>query len=232
MREKSWEYTGKTVEDATQVALEELGLEMDDIHVEIIEESQKGFLGIGGKEARIRVDLVGEWEIQGKKEEETSEESPITPEKKEPVKVSGKQVEMVKDILKIIDIEAVVEAEEKEDSILIDIWGDDVAVLIGKNGSTMESLQYLVNVSSKRRGDLEKRVVIDIEGYKRRKRARLEKKAKDLANKAKHDGKTIEMPPMSASDRKTVHIALRKIDGVWSESKGEEPDRRILIHPE
>ena len=96
----------------------------------------------------------------------------------------------------------------------------------------MDSLQYLVNVSSRRRGENEKRVVIDIEGYRRRKRTRLEKKVKDLAYKVKSDGKTIEMQPMSASDRKTVHIALRKIDGVWSESTGEEPDRRVLIHPE
>lgn len=240
MREKSWEYTGKTVEEATQVALEELGLEKDDIHVEIIEESQKGFLGIGGKEARIKVELVGEWEVQGEKAEEPEEEPEEEPiketqeshEAKELTKASGKQVDMVKEILNIMNIEAMVEAVEKDDSILIDIWGEDVAVLIGKNGSTMDSLQYLVNVSSKRRGDLEKRVVIDIEGYKRRKKARLEKKARDLASKVKHDGKTIEMPPMNASDRKTVHIAIRKIEGVWSESEGEEPDRRILLHPE
>lgn len=236
MIEKSWEYTGKNVEEATQVALEELGLEKDDIHVEVIEESQKGFLGIGGKEARIKVELVGEWEVQGEKKEERKtenvEEIQKSSAKEVLSKASGKQVDMVKEILNIMNIDAVVEAVEKDDSILIDIWGDDVAVLIGKNGSTMEALQYLVNVSSKRRGDLEKRVVIDIEGYKRRKKARLEKKAKDLAVKVKYDGKTIEMPPMNASDRKTVHIAIRKIEGVWSESEGEEPDRRILIHPE
>lgn len=233
MKEKSWEYTGKTVEEATQVALEELGLEREDIHVEIIEESQKGFLGIGGKEARIRVDLVGEWEVQGKKQNKSDQKVEKKAEKKKSTEISDlKQVQMIENIIKIMDIEAVVEAEEKEESILIDIWGEDVAVLIGKNGSTMDSLQYLVNVSSRRRGELEKRVVIDIEGYRRRKKTRIEKKAKELAFKAKSEGKSIEMEPMSASDRKTVHVTLRNIEGVWSESEGEEPDRRILIHPE
>lgn len=233
MREQSWEYTGKSVEEATQIALEELGLEKEDIHVEIIEEPQKGFLGLGGKEARIKVEMVGEWEIQGNKDRETREIETEEPRKS---KISDdsklEQVKMIKEIIKILDIDAVVEAEEKEESIFVDIWGDDVAVLIGKNGNTMDSLQYLVNVSSRRRGENEKRVVIDIEGYRRRKKTRLEKKVKDLAYKVKSDGKTIEMQPMSASDRKTVHIALRKIEGVWSESTGEEPERRVLIHPE
>lgn len=233
MREQSWEYTGKTVEEATQIALEELGLEREDIHVEIIEESQKGFLGIGGKEARIKVDLVGEWEVQGKKENEPANTVKKKHEEKSIEKESKlEQVHMIKEIIRIMDIDAVVEAEEKEESILIDIWGEDVAVLIGKNGNTMDSLQYLVNVASRRRGESEKRVVIDIEGYRRRKKTRLEKKAKELAFKAKSEGKSIEMQPMSASDRKTVHVTLRNIEGVWTESRGEEPDRRILIHPE
>src|SRR5450756_799561 len=73
MRERSWEYVGRTVDEATETALEELGLERDDIYVEILEGPQKGFLGLGGKEARIRVELIGEWEVLGKTREESPE---------------------------------------------------------------------------------------------------------------------------------------------------------------
>ena len=79
MKETSWEYAGRSVAEATQIALEELGLEQDDIHVEILEEPQKGFLGLVGKEARIRVELIGEWEVLGKKQEAVAAAEEIAP---------------------------------------------------------------------------------------------------------------------------------------------------------
>lgn len=239
MKEKSWEYEGKTVEEATQIALEELGLERDDIHIEVLEEPQKGFLGLGGKEAKIRVELVGEWEVLGKTKEEPASavgldkeiESLQRPESDTLALDKGKPVEMTKDILGILEIEAMVEAREKEDSVIVDVWGEDVAILIGRAGSTLDALQYLVNVSCRRTGEITKKIIIDVEGYRKRRKAKLEKQVEQLAEKAISQNRTVELDPMNASERKIVHMALRKIDGVWTESIGESPERHVVIHP-
>jgi spoIIIJ-associated protein len=255
MKEKSWEYVGKTVEEATQTAIEELGLERDDVFVEVLEEPQKGFLGIGGKEARIKVELIGEWEVVGKKPEdfpppphESGPEDYETPsyvrkedpkstykprEEKEfpPSENKDKSVEMIKGILEIFEIDAMVEGREREDSIVVDIWGDDVAILIGKGGFTLDALQYIVNVSCRRTGDVSKKIIVDIEGYRKRRKAKLEKQAEQMASKSVSQQKSIELPPMSSSERKIIHMALRQFDGVWTESTGDGADRRIVIHP-
>jgi spoIIIJ-associated protein len=238
MKEKSWEYEGRTVEEATQIALEELGLERDDIHIEVLEEPQKGFLGLGGKEARIRVELVGEWEVLGKTEEEPAsvvgldkeKESLQRPESDAIVLHKGKPAEMTKDILAILEIEAMVEAGEKEDSVIVDVWGEDVAILIGRAGNTLDALQYLVNVSCRRTGEITKKIIIDVEGYRKRRKAKLEKQVEQLAEKAISQNRTVELDPMNASERKIVHITLRKIDGVWTESIGEGSERHVVIH--
>jgi len=240
MRDKAWEYVGRTVDEAIETALEELGLERDDVHVEILEESQKGFLGLGGKEARIKVELIGEWETQGRKTSEPEEPEPAGKEEfdfhlgEEPTLVehTGKPRRMVEEMLGIFGIEAMVEAKESDDSVDIDVWGEDVAILIGRGGNTLDAMQYLVNVSCRRKGEVDKRIIIDIEGYRKRKKARLEKDAEQLAKKAIDEGRSIEMEPMSASERKTVHMTLRIIGGVQTESTGDEPDRRVVIHPE
>jgi spoIIIJ-associated protein len=244
MREKSWEYAGRTVEEATETALEELGLERDDIFVEILEEPQKGFLGIGGKEARIRVELIGEWEVMGKKDEprkpemstkpapEADEEDETEEEERGPSRPAPEAPEkMVRETLELLDIDATVESKEGEDSIVVDVWGDDVAILIGKGGATLDALQYLVNISCRRREEVGKRIIIDVEGYRKRRKAKIEKQADQSARKAMAEGRSVELPPMSASERKIVHMALRKMHDVKTESEGEEPDRRVVIVP-
>ncbi len=243
MRETSWEYEGRTVDEAIQTALEELGLERDDIHVEVLEEPQKGFLGLGGKVARIRVDLIGEWEVLGSKQvdetreipeevlEETEEQRFEPPGESRQLRGTEKPVIMAKKILEIMGIDAMVEARERDDSVIVDIWGDDVAILIGRAGTTLDALQYLINVSCRRTGEVTKKIIVDAEGYRKRRKAKLEKQAEQLANKAITQKKSIEMQPMTASERKIVHMALRNIRGVWTESKGEGTDRHIIIHP-
>jgi len=246
MRETSWEYAGKTVEEATETALEELGLERDDIFVEVLEEPQKGFLGMGGKEARIRVEMIGEWEVMGTKKEpsqpgSSTESAPVAVEEVEfeeeeeeigPSKPAPEAPEkMVREALELLDIDATVESKEMEDSIIVDVWGDDVAILIGKGGATLDALQYLVNISCRRREEVGKRIIVDVEGYRKRRKAKIEKQAEQSARKAVSEGRSIELPPMSASERKIVHMALRKMHDVKTESEGEEPDRRVVIVP-
>lgn len=238
MREKAWEYAGRTIEEATQTAIEELGLERTDIHVEILEEEQKGFLGVGGKEARIRVELIGEWEVMGKREtDEAAEEKTETyddelDEGNAPRSNTGKPVGMVEEVLSIMDVDAMVEAEETEEAVVIDIWGEDVAILIGKEGRTLGAFEYLVNVSCRRTEEVSKRITVDIEGYTKRRKARIEREAEEFAEKVVSKGKSIELSPMTPSERKGIHVALRDFDGVWTESEGDDRYRRVVIHPD
>lgn len=245
MKETSWEYVGRTVDEATQIALEELGLERDDIHVEIIEEPQKGFLGLGGKEARIRVDLIGEWEVQGKisTEREAEDSAPEALEDERAASYgdpddmqsfsegAGKPVEMVQKILSIMQIDAAVEGRDRDDAVVVDVWGEDVALLIGRGGSTLDALQYLVNVGCRRTGEVTKKIVIDVEGYRKRRKVKVEKLAEQVAERVVSQGKSVELDPMSASERKIVHMALREFGGVWTESTGDGPERRVVVHP-
>lgn len=247
MKEMSWEYVGRTVEDATQTALEELGLELDDIYVEILEEPQKGFLGLGGKEARIRVELIGEWEavktemapaemvVAQSPEVEIEEEDrgQVTFLEKEggTLPENSKPIVMVKDILEMFGIEAMVEGRIGDESIVVDVWGDDVAILIGKAGATLDSMQYLLNIACRRKGDVDRKIILDAEGYRKRRRAKVEKQADQMARKVSSEDRSVELPPMNASERKIVHMSLRNMGGVWTESIGEEPDRRVVIHP-
>jgi spoIIIJ-associated protein len=240
MREKSWEYVGRSVEEATQIALEELGLERDDVFIEILEEPQKGFLGLGGKEARIRVEMIGEWEVLGKKEELRKSDEPDVADQDsvedlqevEPSESSDSPAAMVREIIKMFGVEAKVESKERDESVVVEVWGDDVAILIGKGGATLDSLQYIVNICCRRTGEVSKRIIVDVEGYRKRRKAKLEKIAEQSANKAISQKKSVVLDPMSASERKIVHIALRNMEGVTTESSGEGPDRHIVIHPE
>lgn len=237
MKERAWEYEGRTVEEATQIALEELGLEREDIHVETLEESQKGFLGLGGKEARIKVELIGEWEVMSTSDaKETGELSPeeveMEQEERAPVSNTGKPTRMVEEVLGIMEVEAMVEGKEEEEAVIIDVWGDDVAILIGKGGATLDALQYLVNVCCRRNEEVSKRITVDIEGYHERRKARIEKQAHQMASKVLEQGRGVELPPMSPSERKCVHVSLRDFDGVRTESEGEGLDRRVVIFPD
>jgi len=237
MRDKSWEFSGKSVEEAIETALEELGLERDDIHVEVIEEPQKGFLGLGEREARIRVDLIGEWEVvrkngegKGQESENTAQGSGST-EEECATGDSARAENMVRNILKMIGVDAMVEAKESKESVDIDVWGEDVAVLIGKGGNTLEAMQYIVNVACRRRKEFSKRIVIDIEGYRRRRKSKIEKLVEESARRSVSEGKAIELPPMNPSERRLAHLVLRSIKGVTSESVGEDPARRVVIRP-
>lgn len=149
-----------------------------------------------------------------------------------PTESTEKPVKMVKNILGMIGVEAMVEAREREDSVVVDVWGDDVAILIGKGGATLDALQYLVNIGCRRSGEVSKKIIVDVEGYRKRRKAKLEKQAEQTARDVETRGQSIEMMPMSASERKIVHMALRQIDGVWTESTGEEPNRRVVINPD
>lgn len=140
--------------------------------------------------------------------------------------------EIVREIVGHLDLNARVTSWEDEEEIHVDVWGDDVAILIGKGGKTLEALQELTSTIVRRQGEESRRVVVDVEKYRERKRKRLVENSMDAADKAYRQRRPVTLEPMSASERKTVHDALKDDDRVSTRSDGEGIDRRVTIYPE
>ncbi len=124
-----------------------------------------------------------------------------------------------------------IEWEEREDHVRYFVEGTDLGVLIGRHGSTLEALQYLVGVINSRRGLVEHKIIVDIEGYRERRESRLRRLAQRTANEAVREGQEIALEPMPAGDRRVIHLALSSSTSVTTFSEGEEPDRCVIVAP-
>lgn len=200
------EKAGKTVDEAVDLALKELDVSIDDVSVEILEEPSKGILGlIMVKQARVRITV--------------KEESP------------NRAVSLLKEIFRTMDLDVKINAEENEKTIMIDLEGPDLGLLIGRRGETLDALQYLVNLSVNKNQEIRKKIIIDIEGYRDRREKTLQKLAEKLAEKARQRGRNVVLEPMSAQERRIIHTALQGRDDIYTFSEGEDPYRKIIISP-
>jgi len=200
------EKTGKTVEEAVDLALKELGVKREEVDIEVLEEPSKGIFGlIGVRPARVKVTL-----------------------KEMPSQRAGMLLE---NILKAMQLSVKISVKEKEDGIFINLEGPDLGVLIGRRGETLDALQYLVNLSVNKNQEVKKKVIIDIEGYRNRREATLKKLALKLADKARQKGRNIVLEPMSSQERRIIHTALQGRDDIYTYGEGEEPYRKIVISP-
>jgi spoIIIJ-associated protein len=200
------EKAGKTVDEAVDLALKELDASIDDVSVEILEEPSKGILGlIMVKQARVRITV--------------KEELP------------SRAVSLLKEIFRTMDLDVKINAEENEKTIMIDLEGPDLGLLIGRRGETLDALQYLVNLSVNKNQEIRKKIIIDIEGYRDRREKTLQKLAEKLAEKARQRGRNVVLEPMSAQERRIIHTALQGRDDIYTFSEGEDPYRKIIISP-
>jgi spoIIIJ-associated protein len=140
--------------------------------------------------------------------------------------------EVVKGIVGLMGLDARVTSWEDEEEIHVDVWGDDVAVLIGKGGRTLEALQDLLGAIIARQEGESRRVQVDVEKYRERKRRRLVERSKEAADRCMRTGRPVSLDPMSAGDRKVVHDALKDYGRVWTSSSGEGAERHVVIYPE
>lgn len=202
----SIETTGRSVEEALESALRELGVSEDDVIVEVIEEPSRGFLGIiGSKDARIRVTL-----------------------KKDKAELA---YEFLTGLLHRMDLHGVVESRGQGDTRLLTVDGEDLGVLIGRHGQTLKHLEFLTNVVSSRGIGNIKRIFVDVAGYRKRKEKILEDLARNAARRVERTGRSTTLRPMEARDRRIVHLALQKNGRVTTHSEGDEPFRRVVISP-
>ena len=223
------EKTGKTVEEAVQAALKELQVTENDVTVEVLEQPKSGFLGlIGGRPAKVAVTLI-------KKEEPAQEEKAVVETKEESAPIVGEDPIVVgkaflMDVFAKMNLTVAIEVEEKEEVVLFDLKGNDLGILIGRHGQTLDALQYLTNLAAnKHAGEGRKRIVLDVEDYRKRREETLVRLAQRLANKVKRRNQRIVLEPMSRHERKIIHMALQDDPQIATYSEGEEPYRKIVI---
>jgi spoIIIJ-associated protein len=136
---------------------------------------------------------------------------------------------VIKEIAAALDITAEVSIWEDEDALHIDIWGDDVGLLIGRKGTTLEAMRVLCGAVLRRQGIRSQRILLDIEHYKEKRREKLTERALRLAERVKTTGRALQMDPMVAEERKIIHEALKDDADVETWSEGDEPQRFVII---
>ena len=227
------EVTGKSVEEAITNACTKLGIPSSKLDYEVIDEGSSGFLGIGSKPALIKARVKEEKEIVAESVKEVVKE-----EVKETVKNSSDTANVeevaknfLNDVFAAMKMEVIVDTkyDDAEKTLDIDMRGEEIGVLIGKRGQTLDSLQYLVSlVVNKGRADYI-RVKLDTENYRERRKETLENLAKNIAYKVKRTKRPVSLEPMNPYERRIIHSALQNDKYVTTHSEGEEPFRRVVV---
>lgn len=224
--------SAKTVDEAVKLALGELSADIADVDVKVIEKPKSGFLGFGSRDALVEVSLKNEKEF----EKEDSQPSVEVSCCKEALSAKSDDIEKIEEFLKGLisnmGVNGEISYDEDEEAINLYInESDDFKVLIGKSGETLESIQYLLSIFARRNTSLEKRVYLDINGYKKRKEETIRETAMTFAKKAIRYKKVMRLRPMNAYERRIVHSTLHNMKGVFTVSEGEEPHRKVVIKP-
>jgi len=218
------ERAGATVDEAVAAALEWLGAGADDVDVEVLREPDPE-----STEAIVRVRLRSEGDV------EVSEPGPATPSGLDELEEQADAVaDFVDELLAKMDIDAIAEPNPQGGHMYVDIVDgpeDDMALLIGRHGQTLEAIQELARMTIGRKLDQRIRVIVDVEDYRKRRESRLEEDAREAALRVAAEGVEYELDPMNAYERKLVHDAVAGIDGVETVSRGEEPARYVVIRP-
>jgi len=209
---KEIEVSAKTVDEAIQTALEQLGVEQDQVEVVILRKGRSGVLGMGTEEAKIKVNLLSE--------------------AKEKDEVASIATEVLETLIKAMGISAevcVTQAPTEEQPMALDIEGDDLGVLIGRRGQTLASLQYVVRLIVAEKMKMWVPINVDVAGYKKRRYESLRGLALRLAEQVKRNQRLITLEPMPADERRIIHLALTDHPDVATESMGEGEARKVAI---
>lgn len=203
---KSVETEGKTIDQAVKRALEQLNRTREEIEVEILEEPTKGILGIlGSRQAKIRVTV-----------------------KEDPLKLAK---DFLTKVLSCMEIKVHMETQDRQDYLKISMSGENLGILIGRRGETLDALQYLTNLIVSRKMEERIRIILDVEGYRQRRENTLINLAKRLSERVKKSGNKITLEPMNPHERRVIHTALQNEGKIYTFSEGEDPNRKVVIAP-
>ena len=216
------EATGETVGEAKWAALRELeriapGLDKTAVRFQVVSEGERGILGVGYAPARVIAAV-----------DETARAQPAGPESP----LGAQARELVERVAAAIGVECRIQVDEDDETIHVQCSGRELGVLIGRHGQTIDAIQYLANAIAYRAfPDGRKEVVVDAAGYRERRRTILEALAVRSAERAVRSGEPVELEPMTAVERKVVHLRLKEFDGVETSSEGSEPNRYVVVLP-
>ena len=199
------EVSAKTVDDAVIEACQKLVITRDKLEYDVIEEGSTGFLGIGSKPAIIKARVKSS--------------------------VDGIATDFLKEVFDAMNMAVVIQAnyDETNNNLDIDLSGEEMGVLIGKRGQTLDSLQYLVSLVVNKDAQDYIRVKVDTEDYRRRRKETLENLAKNIAYKVKRTKRPVSLEPMNPYERRVIHSALQNDKYVTTHSEGDEPFRRVVV---
>ena len=229
------EATGETVGEARWAALHELerrypALDRDLVEFAVVSEGQRGLLGVGYEPARV-VAVLAEEPPAASETPAAPARGPIGPAPDDS-EAAGLVRELLGHVVHGLGIDADVEIEEASGRVTGVVSGDDLGLLIGRHGQTIDAIQYLANAVVHRRQAESVEVVIDAEGYRERRERALCGVADRAAAEAMRSGRPVPLEPMTSVERKIVHLHLQEMDGVGTSSEGVEPNRHVIVLPE
>lgn len=197
----------KTIEDAIEEAVRELGVDREDVYTEIVEEPSKGLFGlIGAKDAKVKVTVVSD-----------------------PVEIAENFIDM---LMNSMGISARSSVKRKNSTLYVDIddiSSTDMGILIGRRGNTLDAVQYLLSLIINKDKENYIKVLVDTKGYRKKREETLIRLAHKMADKAKYSKRPVRLEPMNPYERRIIHSALQNVEGVTTHSEGEEPYRRVVI---
>jgi spoIIIJ-associated protein len=243
---ESVEVSAKTVDEAIEIALEELGLRRSQVSIEVLTPGKPGLFGLGGEQARVRVIALEPGTARPVEEREEEYEPPPRFEEAADTELKDLDSEEVKaatefleEILRLADVDAEVTVRTPETpadglgraSAVLDIEGDDLGLLIGRRGSTLAALQYMVNVMVTRKLGSRALVTVDAEHYHRRREDTLRGLARRMADRVRNSRRPVTLEPMPAAERRIIHLELSEDSDVVSGSVGVGDERKVVIRP-
>ncbi len=199
------EKTAKSIDEAKELALKELGINEEDAVIEVIEEGAKGFLGIGSKGAKVTVSAKDENAVIAKT--------------------------FLSKLFEAMNMDVDITAKTGDESLDVDLAGDNMGIIIGKRGDTLSALQYLTSLVVNHETEEHIRVILDTENYREKRHSALLALAERLADKVERSGKKYTLEPMNPYERRIIHSSLQGNDAVTTFSIGEEPYRKVVIAP-
>lgn len=235
----STEKSAKNKEDAIEAALKELEVSREEVDIEVLDEGSKGFLGLGARDARVKVTLKN----SGKQTQEASakDSKPPVKEKRMREKNSVKKESLgtpeedakkfLSDIFRAMNLDVNIDAKMEDETISIDLSGDNMGIVIGKRGDTLDSLQYLTSLVVNQRNEDYIKVSIDTENYREKRTDALLALSARLADKVTKSGKKFTLEPMNPYERRIIHSTLQSSETVTTYSVGSEPYRKVVIAP-
>lgn len=236
------EMIAPTVEEATEKALDQLGLTEQDVEIEVLDQGNRGLFGLGSRQARVRLTIKnGEQETNHVEEKPSSittepEPKPLTKDQDHELQVARVVVESLIEKMKVRArvVTRYIESTDEsrpEPTIFIEVLGDDLSILIGRHSETLNAIQYISSLIISRELNHWVPLVIDIQGFRSRRERQLKQLALRMAEQAVHTGRKQVLEPMPANERRIIHMELRENPEVETESIGEEPYRKVTILP-